>query len=302
MLGRLSFVMAAMCALMSAEAPTEVVLHGFPSAPPKGATPVSTLTRDAAGNSYGTASTGGAANHGTVFQVSPNGRTKVIYRFKGGQDGQDPLAGVMLDAAGNMYGTTSQGGSPHCSNGCGVVFKIDAASNYSVLYRFSGGTDGATPMAGVILDSAGNLYGTTARGGAQGDGMVYRLSAAGALTLLYSFSVVDGDYPQSGVIRDADGNLYGTTSYGGSADAGVVYKLDSSNQETVLHEFTGNDGSEPAAGVIRDADANLYGTTRYGGMPNGEQAYGVVFKVDTNNQFAVLYVFTGGSHGSQPNG
>ena len=120
---------------------TEVVLHLFP-APLKGAGPASVLTRDAAGNFYGTTG-GGGAGQGTVFEMSPNGRTTVIYSFKGGADGAAPAAGVVLDAAGNIYGTTGAGGMRQCAGrGRGVVFKIDTAGHESVLYSFMGGVDG----------------------------------------------------------------------------------------------------------------------------------------------------------------
>lgn len=308
MLRRLTVLTGSVCGLLYAQTASEVVLHRF-AEPPKGANPGSSLTRDAAGNFYGTAQFGGINNLGTVFKISPDGRATVIHNFKGGADGATPVAGVILDAAGNIYGTTTQGGAKSaCSSGCGVVFKVDPVGNESVLYSFSGGADGSDPIGGVVLDSAGDLYGTASGGGIQRCGVVYQLSAAGVQTVLHSFSGfrnMDGCSPRAGVIRDSDGNLYGTTYWGGShgdPGAGTVYKLDSSNQETVLYSFIeptgGESGGFPTAGVIRDADGNLYGTTSEGGL-NGY--YGVVFKLDNANQYTVLHHFSGGD-GFQPNG
>jgi uncharacterized repeat protein (TIGR03803 family) len=170
-----------------------------------------------------------------------------------------------------------------------VAYKLDAARHETVLYSFTGGADGGEPNAGVVRDSAGNLYGTTLLGGNTvacpssfilhgGCGVVYKLDTTGQETVLYSFTGgADGGYPYAGVIRDSAGNLYGTTSnYFGAGGYGVVYKLDTAGNYTVLYTFTGgNDGGNPFAGVIRDSAGNLYGTTRYGGKEGG----GVVFRV-----------------------
>src|SRR5580700_9701150 len=168
-----------------------------------------------------------------------------------------------------------------------------------VLHRFYGGNDGRNPNAGLIRDSAGNLYGTTAGGGSS-PGIVYRIDDSRHETVLYSFKGgTDGAFPFGGVIRDSAGNLYGTTYQGGAAYAGVVYKLDSSGNETVLHTFSfngGTDGGNPYAGVIRDPAGNLYGTTYYGGVWGA----GVVYKVDSAGNETVLYSFTGGADGGNP--
>jgi len=152
----------------------------------------------------------------------------------------------------------------------------------------------------VILDAAGNLYGTTYGGGTWNAGVVYKVDPAGQETVLYSFTGgADGGLPQSGVIRDSAGNLYGTASYGGTCfyGCGVVYKLDTKGNETVLYSFTGGaDGGNPSAGVIRDSAGSLYGTTRGGGTANA----GVVYKLDTKENETVLYTFTGGADGGNP--
>jgi uncharacterized repeat protein (TIGR03803 family) len=148
------------------------------------------------------------------------GKLTVLHTFAGGKDGAIPYAGVVRDRAGNLYGTTNQGGG----SGLGTVFKLDKNGKETVLHRFSGLPDGALPGAGLILDAAGNLYGTTAAGGS-GAGTVFKLDSKGNETVLYHFPRgVDGSIPQAGLIRDAAGNLYGTTTNGG-AGHGVVFKL-----------------------------------------------------------------------------
>jgi uncharacterized repeat protein (TIGR03803 family) len=272
-------------------------LFNFTGAP-GGTAPVAGLTRDRAGNLYGTTSLGGAANAGVVYKVDTTGHETVLYSFTGGADGDYPLAGVTLDSAGNLYGTTFHGGT----QGFGVVYKIDTAGQESVLYSFTGGADGGYPEAGVILDPGGNLYGTTFVGGVEGAGVVFELDAAGQETVLYSFTGgADGGYPLAGLISDAAGNFYGTTNGGGTAGLGVVYKLSAAGQETVLYSFPGGpDGALPSAGVIRDAAGNLYGTTADGGGPAGEGGHGVVFELTAAGGYSVLYTFTGGPDGGAP--
>jgi uncharacterized repeat protein (TIGR03803 family) len=184
-----------------------------------------------------------------------------------------------------------------------VGFKLDTVGNYTVLYSFTGGADGGTPEAGVIRDSAGNLYGTTQYGGQAGWGAVYKLDTAGNETVLYSFTGgADGGYPVAGVVRDSTGNLHGTTENGGIVNGvrpfgnGMVYKVDTSGQETVLYSFTGGaDGNQPNAGVIRDSAGNLYGTA-----DGGSSGWGVLYMVDTAGNYNLLYNFTGGADGGWP--
>jgi uncharacterized repeat protein (TIGR03803 family) len=274
---------------------SETVLHNFGS-PPKGANPTSGLIRDAVGNLYGTTPNGGTAGAGVVFKVDSAGRETVLYSFTGGADGANPYAGVIGDSAGNLYGTTVNGGTA----GAGVVFRVDAAGRQTVLYNFMGGIDGSNPYGGVIRDSAGSLYGTTEVGGGSNAGVVYSLDTTGNEKVLYSFmGGADGGGPRAGVIRDSAGNLYGTAYYGGTRGAGTVYKLGPAGHETVLYNFTGGtDGGEPLAGVIRDSSGNLYGTTSYGGTASA----GVVYQVSTVGQETVLYRFTGGVDGQWPFG
>src|ERR1039457_3187236 len=156
---------------------------------------------------------------------------------------------------------------------------------------------GSFPFAGVIRDSAGNLYGTTNHGGAANAGVVYKVDTAGHQTVLYSFGGgADGSYP-SGVIGDSAGNFYGTTYEGGTPGGGTVYELDAAGHKTVLYSFTAAaDGFGPSGGLIRDSGGNLYGTTGLGGTAET----GVVFELDTTGHFTVLYTFTGGADGDSP--
>jgi uncharacterized repeat protein (TIGR03803 family) len=173
------------------------------------------------------------------------------------------------------------------------VFRADAAGNWRVLHKFAGHAAGGNPWAGVIRDSAANMYGTAGI-------VVYRVDAAGHEKVLYTFKGgTDGADPIAGVIADAAGNLYGTTQRGGDGpcDCGVVHELDTAGMETVLHTFTGGaGGAEPTAGVIRDAAGNPYGTTGLGGTANVR----VVYKVDASGQETILHSFTGGADGAEP--
>lgn len=292
-----------------AQAYKETVLHTFTGA--DGFYPQAGVIRDAAGNLYGTTRFGGAYNAGVVFKVDATGKETVLYTFTGHADGGAPESGLIHDAAGNLYGTTRDGGKPFCghpSSGCGVVFKIDTAGNETVLHAFSS-TDlgGYGPIGGLVADAAGNLYGTTSGGGdlncnphrSPGCGAVFKLDSAGAETVLYTFHYQHGAFPYAGVIRDGKGNLYGTANGGGGAsNAGVVFKLHTNGVLTVLHSFTRRaDGAFPYAALIHDAADNLYGTT-YGGGANGS---GVAFKLDTTGNETVLYAFsTGHGDGDSP--
>ena len=238
----------------------------------------------------------------------------VLYTFSGGSDGREPHAGLTVDAAGNLYGTTVLGGSDSsCSSGCGTVFKLSNGAggwNYSVLHAFKGDTDGVSPYAGVTFDKAGNLYGTTFAGGASGKGIVFKLTSAYSgwtESVLYAFRGNDGAAPKSGLVLDAANNLYGTTFQGG-AGYGVVFKLGLYNgawREQVLHRFADAPAAGSVASLAFDRAGNLYGTTMLGASsgscPGG---CGTLFRLTAGSggawTFNVLHVFGRGSDGFTP--
>jgi len=275
----------------------ETVLYSFKGGA-DGGWPYAGVIRDSAGNLYGTTSARGASGYGVVYKLDTAGNETVLYSFTGGTDGGAPIAGVVRDSAGNLYGTAGGGIVSACFGGCGVVYKLDTTGRETVLYTFTGGADGANPSAGVTGDSAGNLYGTTSGGGLANAGVVYKLDKAGHETVLYSFTGgADGGIPWTGVLRDSKGNLYGTASSGGTpCCAGVVFKVSASGQETVLYTFTGGTGGSYPNGVIRDSAGNLYGTTGGGGTAN----VGMVYMLDAAGQETVLYGFPGPADGSYP--
>lgn len=271
----------------------ETVLYSF-TLGADGGYPWGGVIRDASGNLYGTTVFGGAYGYGVVFKLDPLGNETVLYSFTHGADGAFPYSGLIRDGAGNLYGTTSQGGntSNSCPNGgsfgCGVVFELDPAGNETVLYAFPGGASGWSPEAGLVRDRAGNLYGTTPFGGqttgrcfvpsppAAGCGVVFKLDPSGNETVLHTFTQTpDGSGPNGGLLRDRAGNLYGTTSSGGTSNAGILFKLDPAGKETLLYSFTGGtDGHSPVAGLAQ-YKGSLYGTTENGGAYGN----GVVFKL-----------------------
>ena len=256
---------------------------------------------------YGTTFLGGdpTCGCGTIFKLLPAGTIKTLHTFVG-TDGANPTAGLVEDKNGNLFGTTAQGGIGTPS--AGTVFKlappatVGAPWTETVLYTFTGGSDGAHPYAGLIFDSAGNLYGTTYGGGAFNYGTVFRLDSTGNETVLYSFTgFPDGASPYAGVVQDSAGNLYGTTGAGGAFGYGTVYKLDSSGVETVLHSFNGGtEGAYPCAGLTLDATGNLYGTANEGGAPGNTGDNGTMFELNSIGGFTVLHTFTGGVGGSNP--
>jgi len=279
----------------------ETILFDFgtPSTTTTGGDPLAGVVMDSSGNLYGTTAYGGTTNAGVAYKLSPAGQETVLYTFTGYADSGKPQGGVILDASGNVYGTTATGGTSLL----GAVFKVSPAGQVTVLYSFRG-PDGANPTGNLLLDSAGNLYGTTYSGGPTGNGSgqsfgtVYKLDPAGSETVLYSFTgLADGGNPTGGLARDSAGNLYGTAYAGGLYNAGVVFKVDPQGREIVLYSFTGGtDGAYPSGGVVVDSSGNFYGTAPYGGNANA----GVVFEVDPQGHETVLYSFTGGADGGNP--
>ena len=273
----------------------ETVLYNFLGTT-DGDEPNGTLVIDNQGNLYGTTYAGGDGSGtpaGTIFKVTSTGTETVLHRFGDvAADGKFPNAGVVMDKKGNLYGTTIYGGIDGnygpgliCHNKCGVVFELTAAGVEKVLYAFAGSEkrDGAAPFAGLIMDSKGNLYGTTFAGGLYGQGTVFKLTPTGQETVLYSFGLPpDGGFPVGRLVLDAQGNLYGATAFGGAHAQGTVFKLTPSHQEKTLYDFTGGaDGGQPLDGLAIDPQGNLYGSTFIGGnfSPQCIVGCGVVFKV-----------------------
>ncbi len=278
----------------------EKILHQFGATSTDACRSKAGLVFDARGNLYGTTYSGGAHNLGTVFELSPQAdgswTENVLWSFAGGPaDGSDPEAGLLLDAAGNVYGTTNVGGTDGLG---GVVFELTPQTGGSwtekVLYSFCPYTscvDGFMPQAGLIFDKRGNLYGTTAYGGQYGatSGTVFQLSpqsdGSWKENIIHNFhgAAKDGTFPIAGLVFDSKGNLFGTTNFGGSHSAGTVFKLAPDgtgawSEEVVYNfgsEFHAADGNEPMAGLVLDAEGNLYGTTSNGGA-NGS---GTVFEI-----------------------
>lgn len=259
-----------------------------------GAYPSSGLVFDAAGDLYGTTFYGGGTGCfslgcGTVFKIDTTGQETIVYAFGGVPDGANPYRGLVEDSAGNLYGTTTAGGSYNQ----GTVFTLNPNGQETILHSFAGPPDGAAPYAGLFLDAAGNLFGTTQSGGANaalcygfGCGTVFEVKSTGEEVVLYSFGNWKNErYPQGGVIEDKAGNLYGTTVGLGNTSieckfyekCGTVFKLHPNGTLITLYRFTNSgDGAFPEDSLIFDASGNLYGTTQ-GNATTG--SYGNVFQL-----------------------
>jgi len=298
-------------------APVLKVIHTFTNTP-DGSGPERRLIQDAHGNFYGTASFGGANGQGCVFELSPNSdgswTEKILYSFSG-PDGAIPVSSLVFDRAGNLYGTTAGGGA---YDDGGTAFELSPTATgwtETVIHSFGNGFDGWDPQAGMIFDSAGNLYGTTQLGGAvfgRGDdngGTVFRLSSGGdgwTETILYSFTGEylgpDPNLPAGSVVFASNGTIYGVAQSGGVNGKGAVYELtpngDGTYTESVIHNFTGPDGEDPNSELIWDANGNLYGTTQGGGhLDPCSGGCGVLFKLSNRGDGSwsetVLHAFLG---------
>jgi uncharacterized repeat protein (TIGR03803 family) len=239
------------------------------------------LVFDRAGNIYGTTQSGGSSGAGTVYELTPVGggwTERVLWSFAG-LDGAWPVAGVVFDGAGNLYGTTFVGGA-----GYGVVFQLTPSGSgwtENVLYTFHNGNDGREPFGGVIFDpSSGNLYGATSGAGQWGGGTIFELSpsSGGGWTYSVLYSFTGGGGPTTALSTDGAGNIYGTTEFDGAYGNGNVFKLTNTGSGWTyqsLHDFTGGaDGQRADSIVAFDGAGNLYGTTAYGGS-----GYGVVWEI-----------------------
>lgn len=292
------------------------VLHNF-GGTGDGAGPQAALAIDGQGNLFGTTDAGGAANCGTVFEMSPGGNgtwtESVVLSFQNGLC--NSYAAVTFDTLGNLYGTTLS--SP---GGNGAVFELSPAGGgqwvATLLHNFNSQGDGQLPEGGVTLDNSGHLYGTTQNGGAYGYGLVYGITLQPSVTysILKSFqfpgpNLSYGWYPDGSIALDSSGRLYGVTESGGFNLQGTVFRLAASAQrwvETPLYSFKGylgQDGSGPFYGLVADSQGNLYGTAPAGGNGSCSFGCGVVFRLSPNGNGwteKVLYNFQGGTDGEQP--
>lgn len=281
------------------------VLHSFKGAPDGAAPYYGSLIRDAKGNLYGATAYGGAGTScttglfpgcGTVFEVSGTSE-KILYSFKGGTDGSGPNSGLVMDAKGNLYGTTGNGGDHRF----GTVFRVatTGTAGKTTVYSFGSKVgDGVLPGDGLVIDATGNLYGIASHGGANSYGAVFKIDASLEETVLYSFKETDPSNIVAPLTVDAEGNLYGVSQSGGLDPHGEVFKVTQAGTLTVLlSAFDVTNGATPTGGLAMDASGDLYGTTADGGSGSG----GTVFKLDPSLSLTVLYNFCA-SPGACPEG
>ena len=267
-----------------------------------GSSPAAGLVQGSDGNLYGTASAGGDYDYGSAFNISTDGAFTLLYSFTGGTDGESPYAGLVQGRDGSFYGTTPI----NYDN----VFSITTAGALTILNNFRDYNQNANPQT-LVEGSDGNFYGTLSdtyalygyEGYYYGNGTVFKMSPAGALTTLHAFDGKnDGANPRAGLVQGSDGNLYGTTS-GGTNNAGTVFQISTNGAFTSLYFFTGGkDGATPLAGLVQGSDGYFYGTTSGGGAYTNQygQTFGTVFRISTNGAFTSLYSFTGGKDGANP--
>ena len=274
---------------------SETVIHTFIGGI-DGNSPRAGVILGSDGSVYGTTSYGGSSDFGIVFKLSFHGwKESILHTFTGGVDGGVPSASLVMDASGNLYGTTYSGGNLNdCPKtaGCGVVFELSPSNGVwkeTILHTFTGGVDGANPLSSLVLDENGNLYGATYTAGdlsacsGAGCGTVFELShnsQGWKTTVIRSFGGgADGANPAAGLVFDSAGRLYGTTEQGGIGNHGTVFELSPSSGAwnlTLLHAFTAHpDGADPIGGLIFDTAGNLYGTTVDGGVDGS----GAVFEI-----------------------
>jgi uncharacterized repeat protein (TIGR03803 family) len=231
---------------------------------------------------------------------APTYRETALYSFSNTPDGEYPGAGLLMGAKGKLYGTTEGGGALQG----GTVFVLDKSGKETVLYNFpSSASNNPLPLGALVMDTQGNLYGSTWEGGSASGGTVFKVAPNGQESDLHAFTGQGGDgfLSKAGVVKDRQGNLYGTTIAGGSSGNGplgygTVYRVTTSGNETVLYSFAGKeDGGKPFASLVLDEKGNLYGTTYQGGDLSCQAPYGcgTVFKVDKAGIETVLYSFTG---------
>jgi uncharacterized repeat protein (TIGR03803 family) len=259
--------------------------------------PASALTQASDGNFYGTTTSSRDFPNGTVFRLTPSGLVTVLHAFAGGMDGAWPAAALIQGSDGNLYGTTTGGGSPLLGSGQGTIFQMTLDGTETILHVFIGGDDGAYPRTALIQATDGNFYGTTYNGGATpyGLGTIFRMTPSGAVTILHGFVDFGGDgaFP-NGLIQARDGNFYGTTSAGdGAARGGTIFRLTADGALTTLYSFDGTGSSWPAAALIQGIDGDFYGSTLIGPFTNGFAYGGSIFRIRPDGDVTTLHTFSG---------
>ena len=274
----------------------ETVLHSFAGTGGggDGYSPRSGLLPMGGGVFYGTTAGGGQFGYGTVYSITQTGAYSILYSFTGFDDGSNPYAGLVKDGAGNVYGVTEHGGtSGSQSSGFGTIYKIAAGGGQSVLYSFTGGDDGGSPVGLLARDKAGNLYGVAQNEGHSGAGVVFELTHKGVYKVLHSFTgATDGADPIGGLALDSAGaTLYGTTNNGGGTNLGTVFKivLGATPVFTTLHTFGGGgDANQPTTELVFDKAGDLFGTTGLGGANDA----GTVYKIASDGTESVVFSFS----------
>ena len=238
--------------------------------------PPSGIVQGNDGNFYGTTISGGTNDNGTIFRITPAGVLTTLYTFTGGNDGGVPYAPLVQGSDGSFYGTTDGGGT----NNNGTVFRITAAGALTTLYAFTGGNDGGSPDVALVQGSDGNFYGATGSGGdSNGDGTIFRITPAGALTTLYTFTGGnDGGAPGTPLVQGSDGNFYGTTYNEGANDDGTIFEVTPAGVFTLLHTFDFTDDGNGPSSLFQGDNGNFYGTVFQAGGGDGS-GYGTVFEL-----------------------
>jgi uncharacterized repeat protein (TIGR03803 family) len=265
-----------------------------------GALPAAGLFQRGDGEFYGTTQYGGSNNSGTVFKMTPEGTETALYSFNLNQSGGYPLGALVRDENGDFYGTTSSGGAAGQNTDTGTVFKITPEGDLTTLSSFCSAdpgcdANGYSPIAGLVLATDGDLYGTTGS-------TFFKITPAGKLTVVYTFCgdpnsscAIDGWDASGGVVQANDGDFYGVATFGGAYGDGTVFKITPEGKLTTLHSFNGTDGDMPTGTLIQASDGNFYGTTQYGGAnpicDGCTQAAGTIFKVTPDGSFTSLYSF-----------
>jgi uncharacterized repeat protein (TIGR03803 family) len=261
------------------------------------------LVQGTDGKFYGTTSDGGIHGDGSIFAITAGGKLTTVYSFcaqANCTDGRWPQGGLVQTTNGDFYGTTYAGGANSnnsCPAGCGTVFKVTPTGTLTMLYNFCSQTDcidGIVPFAGLVQDTNGDLYGTTAVGG-DNNGTIFKITPGGEFTTLFLFQGNDGAEPGAALIQAIDGALYGTTAIGGAEVTGTVFEITAEGMLTNLHTFDGPDGLYPQAPLVQATNGDFYGTTGYGayGSNHCQGGCGTIFKITPAGVFTNLHSFFG---------